>query len=301
MRLIDLGAGEVRTAAVSPDGRFLAASGAGGWLSVFEWATGEPLRRLPLGAVCDQFAFTPDGHLVYVHHSTLRLDPLATDSEPVQMGGNFAGGVTVSADGKALFASRAGPANGAKLDKWALPGLKRQPGFDGLSPFRKLALSPNGVYLAGIWSGIERRRPEPARFELRFAASGGLDLRYPQLGGRACAAPGFVSFSHDSGTCAFGWEGEFHVHDVSTGTSSSREGRTITAAFRDAAFTGSGRLFATAEESGTLKMWDPRSWRVVREYDWGCGPLSCLAFTADGTAGVCGTTGGQLVLFDVDE
>lgn len=301
MRLIDLGGsdGEVRTAAVSPDGRFLAASSASGWMSVFEWATGEPIRRLPLGAVCDQFAFTPDGQLVYVHHTTLRLDPLAADAKPTELGGNFAGGVTVSADGKTLLASRAGPANGAKLDKWTLPGLKRQLGFDGLSPFRKLALSPNGTFLAGIWSGIARRRPEPARFELLYAASGGIDRRYPPLGGEARSAAGFVSFSHDSGTCAFGWEDEFHVHDISTGT--SREGRTIRAAFRDAAFTGSGRLFATAEESGVLKMWDPRSWQVVREYDWGCGPLTCLAFTADGAAGVCGTASSQLVLFDVDE
>jgi hypothetical protein len=40
---------------------------------------------------------------------------------------------------------------------------------------------------------------------------------------------------------------------------------------------------------------------VVREYDWGCGPLTCLAFTADGLAGVCGTADGRLVQFDVDE
>lgn len=307
MRLIDLGAGEVRTAAVSPDGRFLAASGAGGWLSVFEWATGKPILRA--FGTCDQFAFLPDGHLAHVHDSTLRLEPLEPSGPGATapaLGGNFAGGVAVSADGKALLASRAGPPGTAKLDKWALPSLwtwpnlhRRQPGFDGLSPFRKLALSPNGAYLAGIWSGIERRRPEPARFELRYAASGGLDLRYPPTGGRACTAAGFVSFSHDSGTCAFGWEGEFHVLDISTGT--SRYLRRVEASFRDAAFTGSGRLFATAEAGGALKMWDPRSWQVVREYDWGCGPLSCLAFTADGTAGVCGTTGGQLVLFDVDE
>lgn len=299
MRLIDLDAGEVRTAAVSPDGRFLAASGAGGWLSVFEWATGELLRRLPLGAVCDQFAFTPDGCLVYVHHTTLRLDPLGTDVKPTEVGGNFAGGVAVSTDGKAMVATRAGPAGQAKLDKWALPGMRRQSGFDGLSPFRKLAFSPNGVYLAGIWSGIARRRPEPARFELLYGASGGIDHRYQPPDGAAFASAGFVSFAHDSGMCAFGWEGEFHVLDISTGT--SRHLRRVETPFRDAAFTGSGRLFATAEQSGALKMWDPLSWRVVREYDWGCGPLSCLAFTADGTAGVCGTASGQLVLFDVDE
>jgi WD40 repeat protein len=198
-----------------------------------------------------------------------------------------------------MVASRAGPANQAKLDKWSLPTLRRQPGFDGLSPFRKLALSPDGEYLAGIWSGIERWRPEPARFELRFAASGGLDHRYPPTGGRPSDAPGFVTFAHDGGLCVFGWEAEFHVLDISTGT--SRYLRRVEAPFADAAFTGSGRLFATAEETGLLRMWDPATWQPVREYDWGCGPLSCVAFNADGTAGVCGTAEGQLVLFDVDE
>lgn len=299
MRVIDLNGGEVRTAAVSPDGRFLAASDAGGWLSVFEWATGEPVGRLPLGAACDQFAFLPDGRLAYVHHSTLRLDTLDPAPATLEVGGNFAGGVAVSPDGKLLVAARAGPSKQARLEQVALPGLRKGFGFEYWSPFRKLAFSPNGVYLAGIWPGIPRGRPEPARFELRYAASGGLDVSWPPTAGPAFESVGVVSFAHDSGTCVFGWDGEFHVYDVSTGT--GREVRRVRVPFRDAAFTGSGHSFATAEESGLLKLWDPKGWQVIREYDWGCGPLSCVAFTADGTAGVCGTSDGRLVLFDVDE
>lgn len=300
MRLIDLDASEVRTVAVSPDGRFLAASGAGGWLTVLDWASGDPVRRLSLGVTCDQFAFGPDGWLAYVHHTTLRLDRLEPIPRPEEVGGNFAGGVAVSPDGRALAASRAGPPNHAQLDKWALPGFRRQVGFEHWSPFRRLAFSPNGVYIAGIWPGVARTlRSDPAEFELRFAASGGLDARHRPSGGRAFDRGGFVSFSHDSGTCAFGWRDEFYVLDISTGT--SRYSRRVEARFRDAAFTGSGRLFATVEETGVLKMWDPHSWQVVCEYDWGAGPLTSLAFTADGTAGVCGTARGQLVQFDVDE
>lgn len=299
MRVIDLNGDEVRTAAVSPDGRFLAASDVRGWLFVFEWATGEPVRRLPLGTVCDQFAFLPDGRLVYVHNSTLRLDAFELALDITEVGGNFAGGVAVSPDNKMLVAARAGPAKQAKLEQFALPGLKKRVGFEYWSPFRKLAFSPDGVYLAGIWPGIQRWRPEPARFELRYAASGGLDFSWPPATGPAFESVGFVSFSHDSGTCVFGWGGEFRVYDISTGT--GREVRTVRVPFRDAAFTGSGRSFVTAEESGLLKLWDPKSWQVMQEYDWGCGPLSCVAFTADGTAGVCGTTDGRLVLFDVDE
>ena len=300
MRLIDLAPCDGRTVAVAPDGRFLAAAGASGWLSVLDWATGEPVRRLALGVVCDQFAFGPDGWLAYVDNTNLVIDRLEAVAKLTGMGGGFAGGVAVAPNGRAVFAARAAAPNQAEIARWALPGLRREFGFGFCSPFRRLAFSPNGTYLAGIWSGIPRRyRSEPARFELRYAASGGVDHRYPPTGEKTSTRVGFVSFSHDSGTCVFGWEGEFHVLDISTGT--SRYLRRVEARFRDAGFTGSGRLFATADETGYLKLWDPTSWTVVREYDWGCGPLTSLAFTADGSAGVCGTANGRLIQFDVDE
>lgn len=300
MRLIDLDRDEVRTVSVSPDGRFLAASGANGWLSVLDWATAEPVLRLPLGVACDQFAFGPEGWLAYVHYTNLIIDRLDATSKPAELGGGFAGGVAVSPDGRTFVAARAGPPKETKFERWSLPTLRRGAGFEGCSPFRRLTFSPNGTYLAGIWPGIPRRyRSEPARFELRYAASGGIDHRYPTTGDRAYGTVGFVSFSHDSGTCVFGWESEFHVLDISTGT--SRYLRRVEAPFRDAAFTGSGRLFATVDEMGLLKLWDPTTWQVVRAYDWGAGPLTSLAFTADGSAGVCGTANGQLVQFDVDE
>jgi hypothetical protein len=53
--------------------------------------------------------------------------------------------------------------------------------------------------------------------------------------------------------------------------------------------------------TSSLKLWSAESWRVVREYDWGAGGLTCLATTSDGLAGVCGTDAGRVVVFDVDE
>jgi WD40 repeat protein len=89
------------------------------------------------------------------------------------------------------------------------------------------------------------------------------------------------------------------VLDLATGT--ARESKYVKASFRDGAFAGSGRHLATIDDGGVLKLWDARTWQVARAYDWRCGPLTCLAFTADGTAGVCGTADGRLVQFDVDE
>jgi WD40 repeat protein len=302
MRIIKVCDSAVRSIAVSPDGRYVAAFAEDRAFGVYRWATGEPVIQAHDGP-CDQIAFGPNGNWVArAGGQLLRLDPLdASGGRPPDLSGAFAGGVAVAPDGKLLVAVL-GAGSESRLAQWSLPALRQQTGFTDWPPFRRLAFSPNGDYLAGIWPGAARGTSwssSPAEFEIRFARSGGLDYHYPPMKGAAFTSPGFVSFTRDSGTCAFGWQGEFHVLDTSTGT--SRYVCRVEAEFRDAGFTGSGHLFATAEDAGLLKLWDVKTWRVVHEYDWGCGPLRCLAFTADGSAGVCGTTDGRLVQFDVDE
>jgi WD40 repeat protein len=237
--------------------------------------------------------------LWYVHKGVLRADRLEGSPRLPELDGPFAGGVAVSPDGKLLVAARAGAANRAALARRSLPGFQPLSGFDFWSPFRRLAFSPDGQFLAGIWpgSGESEDGLAGAEFELRFAASGGLDYRHRGTTPGAGGPTGFVGFTRDNALCAFGWGDEFHVVGISTGT--SRHLRRVEATFRDAAFTGSGRHLATVG-GGRLTLWDAGSWEPVREYDWGCGPLTCLAFTADGSAGVCGTADGRLVQFDVD-
>jgi WD40 repeat protein len=271
---------------------------------VFHWGTGEPILRTPDAGPGEQVAFHPtqDWLARGVHGHALRLESLAPAVPvPNDLPGEFAGGVAISPDGRVLIAAHAGHPRLADVSRWSLPALKPISGFADWSPFRRLAFSPNGQFIAGIWSGAERfRHPGViAEFELRFAVTGGFDHRHRQPLASTPASPGFVSFTRDSTLCAFGWVGEFYVRDISTGT--SREVCRVEATFRDAAFTGSGQHFATVEGSGRMKLWEPKTWQVVREYDWGCGALTCLAFTADGSAGVCGTADGRLVQFDVDE
>lgn len=304
MRLVEVCNEPIRTVAVSPDGRFVAA-GSSTTFGVFHWATGEPLVRPhphPNNG-CTQFAFAPDGSWI-IHRtssSVLRMTSLTPAFRNWGTGAYYAGGVAVSPDGKLLVATvDEGGREKTRLHRWALPALRAEFGFDYWPPFQKLAYSSNGEYIAGIWPGrFGSNRHQPAEFELRFARSGGKDFHYPPFRGTAAAAPGFVSFSRDSDTCAFGWADEFHIVDTSTGT--SRYERSIKTPFRDASFTGSGQQFATVEDTGVLKLWDVASWQVAREYDWDCGALTSLAFTADGSAGVCGTADGRLVQFDVDE
>ncbi len=292
MRLIEADLGEVRAVAVSPDGRFVAAAGNKSF-GIFHWATGEPAHNTQGFGTSDQIAFAPGAQwTARVTFGRLWLDRIvAPVSLPPKPAVRFTGGVAVSPDGKVLVATSVrNSSEQAKLERWALPALRSITGFDFWSPFSRLAFSPNGEFLAGIWHD---------GFELRFAVSGGLDYRHRMPKDYKFTSPGFVSFGRDSGTCVFGWDGEFHILDISTGT--SKADRMIEAPFRDAAFIPSADRFATVGDDGRLKLWNPEMWDVVREYDWDCGPLTCLAFTADGSAGVCGTADGRLVQFDVDE
>ena len=346
MRIIDVCAAPIRAVAVSPDGRLAAVSAEDGWLGLCDLLTGAA-RGGATGPECDQFAFAPDGRwAVYAFSGGLCFDPLDDSAPTAKLPGSFAGGVAVSADGRKLLAVQNTVRTEARLAAWELPSLRPQIGFDGWPPFRRLAVSRNGEFLAGVWPGLARPwQSLSAAFELRFAKSGGLDYRHRPFDRRPAAGVGFVSFTHDSAACAFGWDTELRVLDLSTGTSkvvretpvetrrsaapfgagANGEGENLEyrAPYRDAAFTGSGRHLATVEQPDRWKRWYPaagawrlsagadptcllrfrdvQAWQVVREYDWQCGPLTCLAFTADGSAGVCGTADGRLVQFDVDE
>lgn len=300
MRIIEACGSEIRTVSVSPDGRFLAASTDIAFL-LFHWGTGELVMQTTCTRPCEQVVFYPQkdwlarsiyGHALHIDS----LDPLSA-STPLDLAGKFAGGVAISPDGRVLIATHIGERSQIQLARWSLPTFQPLTGFNYWSPFRRLAFSPNGQFIAGIWSNV--RSGWPSEFEIRYAVSGGLDYRYRLPDDVVPEATGFVSFTRDSALCAFGWENEFHVVDISTGT--NRYLCRVEASFRDAAFTGSGQRFATVSGSGRMKLWDPKTWEMMREYDWGCGVLTCLAFTADGSAGVCGTADGKLVQFDVDE
>lgn len=291
MHVIETDLGEVRALGVSPHGRIVAAAG-GRMFRAFSWTTGEPLIGMRGLGPSEQVAFGPSG--AWVARVAFGQLWIESPDGATQLQHNslarYTGGVAASPDGKVLVATsvRVG-AEQAQLDRFALPGLKPISGFAFWSPFRRLAFSPNGEFLAGVWD---------KGFELRFANSGGLDYRHRMPKRHEFNGPGFVSFSRDSHTCAFGWSGEFHLLDVSTGT--SKPGPRVEAAYRDAAFCPGTSLFATVGDDGRLKFWDPATWQVAREYDWQCGPLTCLAFTPDGSAGVCGTADGRLVQFDID-
>lgn len=277
----------VRTAAVSPDGRFLAAASAYG-IAVIEWPSGEVVTRASAYRAVTQLAFTADGNwLVFAHSGGLvRLVTFESPVPGIISKAAFSGGVAVSPDGKTAVATRAGSQQQVALERWELPSWRPLTGFDFWSPFRRLAFSPNGEFLAGI---------NAVTFELRIAVTGGLNGRHqiPYVG------DGFFAFGCDSREVVFGWETDLQGMETRAG-GVRRRAASPDRAFLDAAFTGRRHL-ATVDGSAVMRVWSSESWEVVGGYDWGAGGLTCVAATADGLAGVCGTDTGKLVVFDVDE
>jgi WD40 repeat protein len=303
MRVIDAFDREVQAVAVSADGRFLAAS-TGQTVALWDWTGGEVWRAADSPA--HQLAFSPDGcWLAAGGANDLRLWP--TDGRPPTRPpsapgrGSPAGGVAFAPSGKHLVASRGGTwphhdygfahgiSTGGSLDRWFVPTWHPLPGFnDHLPAFSRLAFSPDGEYVAGI---------NARRCEFRFVHSGGLQTRV-QMRGHGRHA--FLSFAPDGHTAVCGWDAELHVIDPRGGKDLRQVGPKE-APFRDAAFTGgAGRQVGAVDEAGVLRLLDAATWEEARAYDWRAGPLTCVGFTPDGMAGVCGTGHGQLILFDLD-
>jgi WD40 repeat protein len=313
MRVIEVFDEPVRAIAVSPDGRFVAAA-AGFDIVTFDWLSGAEALRVESRVPVDQLAFTPDGNwAIFASPGGLFRLPTRPGGVPERISvDSFSGGVAVSPDGRTLAATPAGRSQQVTLQIWELPAWRLGVGVEYWSPFTRLAFSPNGEHIGGINSDV---------FELRFRQSGGLNRReespweqYRRVQERAGrrfrrtepareAVPSraaYLSFARDNETVVCGWDLELRVMETRAGGLLKRlspPGKP----FADATFLGSGRLLATVDNTPAVRFWSAESWEVVREYDWGAGGLTCVAATADGLAGVCGTAEGRLVVFDVDE
>src|SRR5256885_2229897 len=145
MRVIEAFDEPVRAAAVSPDGRFLAAT-PGDRLAVWNWVSGTEAFRLSrsvpgVESGVGQLAFTADGNsLVFraVWGRLERVNPLTGEGARLASGA-CAGGIAVSPDGKTLVATQAGHQHQVKLEQWELPSWRPKAGIDFWSPFERLA------------------------------------------------------------------------------------------------------------------------------------------------------------------
>jgi WD40 repeat protein len=60
-----------------------------------------------------------------------------------------------------------------------------------------------------------------------------------------------------------------------------------------------GRFLLTASGSSVI-VWDPKTWKIAKTYDWKAGPITCLAVGPDGLTAAAGTATGKVVVWDVE-
>lgn len=289
MRVIDAFEQPVQTIALSPDGRYMAAT-AGTELAVWDWISGECIQFVQIASTTREIAFGPDSSWLALaaQRGPIRLVGVREQKPIPQIAGTFSGGIAVSPNGKTLVATGNGRMGQVTLQCWELPSWKPKAGFPDWSPFSRLAFSRDGEFLAGIGTNL---------FEVRFASSGGRSGRHRVN----YVGEGFFSFSRDSQLVVFGWETDLRVMETRNGNLRPKPVTQPEARkFLDVAFLGSGQL-ATVDGTPVMRLWSPDSWEITRGYDWNSGGLTCVVSSADGLAGVCGTRTGKLVVFDVDE
>jgi hypothetical protein len=65
------------------------------------------------------------------------------------------------------------------------------------------------------------------------------------------------------------------------------------------AFAPAGAHLLAADERGAVTLFDCGTWHALRTFEWGIGPLSAVALTADGTRAAA-VAPGKVVVWDVD-
>ena len=295
MRIIEAFDRPIRNLALSPDGRFVAAVTDETQFAVFSLATGDRSSKVMTIGNGGQLAFTADGTVLVIasRKSGVYAIAHAPSPDPSRIGivisnGPAAGGLAIAPDGKTLAVACDGRKGQVKLQRWSVPSWRSLTGFDFWSPFTRLAYSPNGEFIGGINANL---------FELRIAVTGGLNGRQVDRGTSKAA---FLSFSRESDTVAFGWDEVFYIMETRAGNV-LKEVPSPGERLIDAVYFGSSHHLATIDGTRVMRVWSAETGKVINEYDWGLGGLTCIAAASDGLTGICGTNTGRLIAFDVDE
>ncbi len=292
----------VLSVAFSPDGKMVAAGGAGRTISLWDAATGKELRRFPpldRGQPA-RVAFSPDGKMlasVSQANTLVCLYDVNTGKE-LRLLQRHQSGVTclaLSPDGK-LLAS--GDHKGT-IRVWdpAVKNLLRPPGDpdDELrhlsgdwGEVHALAFSPDGKLLA--FAG------EDGKVRLWNARTGD-EMR--RLGGHPQAIHS-LAFSPDGKLLASaGADKTIRLWAMPTGEQIRSIGEKLDLVL-DVTFSPDGRLLASSHRDGTLALWDPHTGRAVRRWKGHASAAASVAFSPDGKRLASGGYSGSAVrLWDV--
>jgi WD40 repeat protein len=264
--------GRVHYVAFSPDGKYLASSGADHSVRLWEMATSREIYTLrghshPVWGI----AFSPDGKYLASgsEDHTIRFWDVATGRQSRALLGHGGGVNTIafSPDGKDLV-SASGDAT-AKV--WDLATGKARLTFrEHNHPVWAVAYSPDGKRLAS--SGVDRT------VRVWAAATGKVNILFEQH----TDAVGGLEFSPDGRRLASGsWDGTVRIWDLSTGKpGAALEGHQ--GQIYSLAFSPDGRRLASASQDQTVRVWDVATGQtalVLREHTH---RVYGVAFSPDG-------------------
>ena len=311
----------VFSVAFSPDGRWIASGGDDNSILLWQAASGEQIRRLEgHTAWILALAFSPDSSvLASAGDGTIRLWDVASGTLKASLAGDFnnADSLAFSRDGAWLVSS-----NEEEIRVWdaasgepagLIAGHGR--GTD------RLAFSADGALLAsGGWEGQVRMWEVAAKTVQRFSvatAESIVALSFPTTGDGLLVADAqgaltrwdeqsgafspvastellddeVVAFSHDGRLLASAGysQGAGRVSVVE-----AADGQILWSFEEDAeatslAFSSDGRLLATGEEYGAVRLWDLTTGQLRRTLSAGSGRVLCVAISPDGgTLAACG-------------
>ena len=303
MMILDAGRTRIDHVAFSPDGRLLASSAKDGSIrvakltdgsvTVCNWESHSDWRRRRLRHRADAIAFSPaDSSLVSRNCvDGLRVwSPLpATCRKTIRLGG-------ASSQPNWIVFSPAG-------DTLLLPehsGNVRYP----LHYRDALTLEPRSVLQECIswWPGMcavfepSGKRVAIGNDSILNASTG----ERKRLASLLCLDVRFMAWHPTRPILACG--GAFNtirLVDVDSGEEAARISQE-SKAFLGMAFTPDGKWLITVSNEATAKFWDTASWTLEQSFQWGIGPLKCVAVSPDGMCAAAGSATGKIVVWDLD-
>ena len=293
MLVLDAGA-RVTQLRFLPDGRLLVGTWAAGDATLAIWPLSDgPILHIPLGhrQVWDEpnrVAVTPAGDRLYTTFGTLLTRDAADGRELPDGPSGAASQVIVSPDGARVVSAYREASGDTVLDGHAAGGRAWR------------ATDPHAAHLAGFLPDGDR-----------FLVVGNYAVAVRSFDARrefAAVPYPYSSLSHlqpspDGRHLGVIGRHSLFVYDTAVlGKPRRLSGSGNNGNFVGFAFHPAGKTLAVIHGGPTLvKLYDLDTLKPRSKLNWKVGPLTCVAFSADGLLGAAGSDDGRVVVWDVDE